>query len=371
MRILSPDFTPEFHCLAGACPDSCCRQGWQIVVDGEHLAQYRAMPGALGRQVRDALTEEGGEPCFRMEGGTCTLLRPDGLCPIAAALGEEGLCHICHTHPRFIEEYGAEREIHFSMSCPEAARLTLLREAPLAYGQERDETPVTSVNDIDPGQYFALRRLRRFAAALMQERRLAVYDRLALLLRLAELAQPIFDGDRYGKLPPLLRRFREPGFRDRQLARAKRVRLRGASYLPEVALLRQTEHLGQELPALLHTAVFTARSGDAFDRSCGTLTENLAVSLLMHYIPKAVNDGDVRGRLLFAVFGCLFVRRMCVCTGRETPEDAAHFAGLFAKEIEHSEENVSALLDAWQAEGWAAHFTAQLPLPQKGEPHAV
>ena len=48
------DYVNQFHCLAGDCPDTCCKD-WQIILDEDALARYRAMPGPLGEQVRAAL----------------------------------------------------------------------------------------------------------------------------------------------------------------------------------------------------------------------------------------------------------------------------------------------------------------------------
>ena len=120
------DYVNHFHCLAGGCPDTCCKD-WQIILDEDALARYRAMPGPLGEQVRAALVTENGETRFREEGGRCVLLRDDGLCPIQAAYGAEALCRTCYTHPRFTEEYGQTAELTLSLSCPEAARLLLRR----------------------------------------------------------------------------------------------------------------------------------------------------------------------------------------------------------------------------------------------------
>ena len=104
------DYVNQFHCLAGDCPDTCCKD-WQIILDEDALARYRAMPGPLGEQVRAALVTENGETRFREEGGRCVLLRDDGLCPIQAAYGAEALCRTCYTHPRFTEEYGQTAEL--------------------------------------------------------------------------------------------------------------------------------------------------------------------------------------------------------------------------------------------------------------------
>ena len=119
------DYVNQFHCLAGHCPDTCCKD-WQILLDPDAIARYRAMSGALGERVRAALVTEDGQTRFREQDGKCVLLQPDGLCPIQAAYGAEALCRTCFMHPRFIEEYGQNAELTLSCSCPEAARLCYL-----------------------------------------------------------------------------------------------------------------------------------------------------------------------------------------------------------------------------------------------------
>lgn len=352
MRIIQPDFARDFRCIAGACPDSCCRQGWQIDVDPAHRARYDSLPGALGARVRAALTEDG----LRMENGVCALLEKDGLCPIVTALGEDGLCDICRTHPRFLEQYGGVREIHFSLSCPEAARLALARETPIAFYEERTDEPVTTPNEIDPDEYTALLHIRRFAIALMQQRRIPLRDRLTLLLTFAGKVQKAMDERAYWRADALMRRFRTAGYREKLLHRARRLRLRGASFLPELTLLRKLETLTAQFPAALHAAAFTAKESRAFDAENATAMEHMTVLWLAHYVPKAVNDGRADTKLLLAAFLTLTARRLCVCTGMT----AAACAGLLAKEIEHSEENIARLYAALENSGWARALTALL-----------
>ena len=78
MKHVQFDYVNQFHCLAGDCPDTCCKD-WQIILDEDALARYRAMPGPLGEQVRAALVTENGETRFREESGRCVLLRVGGL----------------------------------------------------------------------------------------------------------------------------------------------------------------------------------------------------------------------------------------------------------------------------------------------------
>ena len=148
MKHVHFDYVNKFSCLAGACPDTCCKD-WQIILDADAIARYASLPGELGEQVRAAMLTENGETRFREQDGKCVLLREDGLCPLQAAYGADMLCRTCFTHPRFTEEYGQTAELTLSVSCPEAARLLLEHDAPLALTETDDGGPVVP-NELDP-----------------------------------------------------------------------------------------------------------------------------------------------------------------------------------------------------------------------------
>ena len=40
-----PDYYEAFHCLAGACPHTCCEK-WEVVVDEETARRYQETPGS-------------------------------------------------------------------------------------------------------------------------------------------------------------------------------------------------------------------------------------------------------------------------------------------------------------------------------------
>ena len=115
MKYVQFDYVNKFSCLAGKCPDTCCKD-WQIILDEDAIARYASLPGELGEQVRAAMLTENGETRFRERGGNCVLLRDDGLCPLQAAYGAEMLCRTCFTHPRFTEEYGQTAELSYRTS---------------------------------------------------------------------------------------------------------------------------------------------------------------------------------------------------------------------------------------------------------------
>ena len=150
MKQIYPDFYPAFRCLAGDCPDTCCKD-WEIVVDDEAMAFYRTIPGELGEKLKTAFCKQDGDTCFRLDAQRkCVLLTPEGLCPLQAAYGEKALCRICASHPRFLEEYGATQEITLSISCPAAAKLLLDHPAPITFLTSETDAPVLSISCLFP-----------------------------------------------------------------------------------------------------------------------------------------------------------------------------------------------------------------------------
>ena len=51
MQYTAPHYYKKFHCIAGACPDTCCA-GWQIQIDPASLKKYRKAKGTLGNRLK-------------------------------------------------------------------------------------------------------------------------------------------------------------------------------------------------------------------------------------------------------------------------------------------------------------------------------
>lgn len=118
-------YCKEFNCLAGKCPDTCCKM-WEINIDEDTLYCYRHLSGELGDKIKSRLVDNGQDDVyFSLENGACPFLDKDGLCEIHRNLGVEYTSRICREHPRFFEEYYSYVEIGLFLSCPEAARLIL------------------------------------------------------------------------------------------------------------------------------------------------------------------------------------------------------------------------------------------------------
>jgi len=83
MIIRIPKYYEDFHCIASACPDSCCKE-WEVDVDDQAAAFYRSLEGALGDRLRQVLKDTKDGTVMTIENGRCPMWRQDGLCRIQA-----------------------------------------------------------------------------------------------------------------------------------------------------------------------------------------------------------------------------------------------------------------------------------------------
>ncbi len=124
--MIKPTYFDRFKCLAGACPDSCCKAGWEITVDENAFEIYSALEGDIGRKFCENVCEGAdGDRIFKLnEHNVCPFYNCDGLCDLYIATGGK-MTEICQNYPRFYEEFDGFSEAGISVSCPEAIRLVL------------------------------------------------------------------------------------------------------------------------------------------------------------------------------------------------------------------------------------------------------
>ena len=88
MKERSPSYYAAFHCLAGACPHTCCAAGWEIPLDRETALRYESLPGTLGERLRGVLRRDAaGEASERSDAATpgiLTISAPGGRWAFAA-----------------------------------------------------------------------------------------------------------------------------------------------------------------------------------------------------------------------------------------------------------------------------------------------
>ena len=329
-----PDYLHDFQCLAGSCPDTCCRQQWEIVVDEETKKKYDALEGPLGETVRAAMyVDAEGDTCIGQVHGQCPLLTEDNLCALVCAHGPGMLSVTCDNHPRFSEIYGGLEETMLSLSCPAAADLLLQREKPLFFATHADENP-PQPNDLDGDMFQMVMVGRQTALAILQNRDRKLSDRLSLLLNFGHR----LDGcvDRPNVALNLCQCYLDEDYQNKMLLRARRHR-RWGTMTHSRQLLLAMEHLTEEFPVHLKELEATDVDKNAVQ------LEQLAVYYVFRWWLKAACDGYVWRQAAAVVVSVLAVSGLARTMGSITEA-----ARLYAKEVEHSEENLTLLRKAME-----------------------
>lgn len=352
-----PDYNKRFHCLGGACPDTCCRD-WDIVLDGGAVEDYRAAPEPLREKIAAALTvDEDGDTCFRLrEDGFCALLTEDGLCPIQRDWGEAHLCAHCEAYPRFTEEYGPLTETALAVSCPEAARL-LLEVEEFTLEETDDGVARPPLPGVDGVLLAGLEHSRRAALEQLKKPDRPLWDRLAGLLAYAGDLQDCID---FGAYDSMAERAPEP---EEGGGTARDRRILTARFMELCAGL---EPLRPAWPALLTRRAGELRAlsdGDyaglcaQYERACPDWQRrltNLCCYLVFRHWHKTVNDDGLYGRAALVCASALLLYHLELLAWRAgAGENPIPLWSAFSREIEHMDENLDFLIETlFDGETW-------------------
>lgn len=154
--VIAPKWMENFRCIAGACPETCCRQ-WNIDVDPVHAESYThlgdpELQKVMGHLLHKFRLRRPGmrepEMQYRLmltnfPEQRCPMLNENGECRLQKKYGSDILCDTCYFHPRTFFQINEQTFLSACLSCPECARLALLHREPTSFTQFETE--------IDPG----------------------------------------------------------------------------------------------------------------------------------------------------------------------------------------------------------------------------
>lgn len=312
MKLIAPDYYTKFKCIADKCKHSCCI-GWVIDVDPDTLEYYHTMEGDLGERLKKGIDESGETAHFILgEGERCPFLNQSGLCDLITELGEESLCQICTDHPRYRNFYSDRTEIGLGLCCEAAGELILKRQekTTLVILEDDGENEELDVPDE------SLLTWREELFAIAQDRSRSVAERAAAILDAAEMSIP-----------------------ERSLAEWADIYLE---------LERLEESWTDCLQELKTTDISDVPVLDT--QEWEVAFEQLLVYFLYRQLPFALDDGEYEGRAAFCVLSYRIIHDLCrvhaVLHGRVGLDDLVEIVRQYSAEIEYSDENVEALLDA-------------------------
>ena len=221
--ISAPNYYTQFECIGSQCEDTCC-SGWSISIDQNTYHQYQASTHehlaplfqvAISKIKSPNADSENNFGLMKMKAdGSCHFLQNDKLCAIQSQMGAQALSHTCSIYPRYLNQFGGQRENSLGISCPEAARLILLNPQPMQFGMIEptpgiDDRPHTSYRfprqgDGDPAQISVLNDFRAVIIAILQCRTLSLGARVMMLGFLLEEVDRITTSTQFAHASELL-----------------------------------------------------------------------------------------------------------------------------------------------------------------------
>ena len=296
MKIIVPDYYPEFRCIAGACRHSCCI-GWEIDIDEETFDRYSCESGSLGQRLRDNMDYTGTTASFRLdEKERCPFLTQAGLCDIILHLGEGALCQICRDHPRFRADFSDRTEIGLGLCCEEAARIILSRESPVKLILLTDD----GGNEFLTAEESELIVRRDALIEIAQDRSVSADVRMDRLCAAAGAVRPVSDFARWSRFYLSLEQM-DPAWE---------------KLLRESMVKQPDKHIPE------------------------STKEQLLVYFLFRHMSAAADDIDFAARAAFAVLSTEIIAGITARSNISLLEAAR----LYSAEIEYSEENTGELI---------------------------
>lgn len=371
MKFRYPKYYEEFQCIAGQCEDTCCA-GWEIDIDDASYDYYMSIGGEFGSRLRQSIREY-GEECedayekhgfVLKENRRCPFLNDNNLCDLYAALGEGALCDVCTDTPRNYLEYGGARELSLSCSCGEAGRLLYGKEEPLSFVEkEMDDTLELEESEEELLLAKSIRYARDMSISILQNRRLSLSKRIIHFLHYAEKVQECLNTNAVGDI---LHIDRTLFFSNSTNVEEAGRRLLYRLFLSRLRTFTELDSISQEweeILCLLQKRYVDSSEGDLrYVEDQRKLWQEIGREkrlyeyehMLVYYgflfLARCVDDYDYLAKAKMVVTSYLMLRDMdgvwrAQRASSFTKEDRVMMSRIYAKELEHSAENLAFLAD--------------------------
>ena len=360
MKIRTPIYYKDFKCIAGDCTDTCCA-GWEVDVEERSYKYYKQVEGEFGKRLKSVMVpEEQGGCTFTLKNGRCPFLNDDNLCDLFTELGEDKLCDTCAEFPRFINEYGSEREIGLAPSCKTAGELMFGYKEPLTFTAEESNEQVTSYNEIDPQLYFKLRQARVAAYNIIRNRKFSINERCMLYLEFAWRLQKKLDKDRIDAFDYVIASYSDSEYLEKQLATLRNKYIspdNGLGTIPHYFdSFAGMEVINKDWYKCLerNTAFFEKMTADSYGKTVREFEryyedrmyeyEQLMMYYVYRYFLGAVNDYEILQKAKIGVIGYLILRQSDIAqwsenSGELSFTEQVDLAHLYSRQFEHSYTN--------------------------------
>lgn len=359
MYYRKPHYYDKFSCTAEQCPDTCCA-GWQIVIDENSLEKYSNVSGDFGIRLLNSINWREG--IFEQYEKRCSFLNAENLCDIYKELGADALCDTCRLYPRHIEEFENLREFSLSLSCPVAAKMILQCQEPVRFLEEEDEKEECEEDfeDFDFLLFDCLLEVREKLFSIVQNRTIPIEKRMYCVLKIAKNLQTALDEgelferdfmaeielclqekaeDFSGNLYEIVQAFRKDLLRLEVLREEWKTNLKAADNL-----FQKGETLYVEKRDRYKAEIKNTIGQEQWD----IYKEQLLMFFLYTYFCGAVYDDMIYSKGVLSVISVFWIEEITFWSwaadeGQIEEKNLLETAYRYAREIEHSDENLNLL----------------------------
>ena len=359
MYYRKPHYYDKFSCTAEQCPDTCCA-GWQIVIDENSLEKYSNVSGDFGIRLLNSINWREG--IFEQYEKRCSFLNAENLCDIYKELGADALCDTCRLYPRHIEEFENLREFSLSLSCPVAAKMILQCQEPVRFLEEEDEKEECEEDfeDFDFLLFDCILEVREKLFSIVQNRTIPIEKRMYCVLKIAKNLQTALDEgelferdfmaeielclqekaeDFSGNLYEIVQAFRKDLLRLEVLREEWKTNLKAADNLFQKGETWYVEKRDRYKAEIKNT--IGQEQWDIYK-------EQLLMFFLYTYFCGAVYDDMIYSKGVLSVISVFWIEEITFWSwaadeGQIEEKNLLETAYRYAREIEHSDENLNLL----------------------------
>jgi lysine-N-methylase len=220
---LQPRAYHAFRCIGADCEDTCC-SGWLVNIDKDTYEKYQGCDEPeMGPRLRQLVNINPASACTNsyarigLAGTTCPFL-DGGLCGIQNKLGESYLSITCARYPRVLNMVDDVVQRSLDVSCPEAARLTLLDPNPMEFNEEEgpphdgrlgELAVLTTADAASRKPYAHFREIRAFLIEILQYRAYPLWKRLVILASFCDQLEQLAEAGQSAQAPAAIQWFRQ------------------------------------------------------------------------------------------------------------------------------------------------------------------
>lgn len=361
------EYYEKFACIADKCEDTCCA-GWEIDIDDESYQNYQKVQGEFGKRLRESIREYDADDSdmyerhgfILKEGKRCPFLNEKNLCELYQKLGEESLCFVCTNTPRNFLEIDGVREVLLSPSCGEAGRLLFGSDKKIQFVEKEvsGELDYCAKGEDREAEHLIC-AARNQVVLILQDRAYPLKQRIGQAICYAKEVQNCLNEENLQSIKSISLEEIKERYKETDTAEAQQYDY----FCQRLESFEGMEKINQEWEQFLIDmhCLFDGEKGMTVYTSCQKKLfdyiekqgreyeyEHMLVYLSYLYLARSVDDFNFWGKMQYVISGYLMMRDMdmvCFLQGKEQfpVADRVRVSRIFAKETEHSQDNLDYL----------------------------